>query len=525
MKIVTAAEMRRIEAGCAPLGLPAPLLMEKAGLAFARAVQDMICGVSGREVLVLVGPGNNGGDGLVAARHLARWGAQVRLYFLKTRPESDRNWQMCQEYGLTSVEVSRDRDLCLLRDWLETVDVVIDAILGTGNSRPLAGDIAAVLTAVQEVQSTQHFRIIALDLPSGLDADSGSVDPFCLTVNDTVTLGLPKTGLFNMPGMVKAGKITVVDIGIPEGLTSGIKKELLTAEDTRSRLPERPFQANKGTFGKTLVVGGSENYIGAVYLAASGALRVGAGLVTVSVCRSLLPLLASRLTEATYLSLPETAPGCPAPGAAQVICRETHRYNALLIGCGLGQSPAAEQFIASLREYGFSRLPGLVLDADALNLLSRVPEWWHGLKGAVLTPHPGEMARLTRLPLEDIQADRVETARRFALEWNNVVILKGAYTVIASPDGSCRVSQFANPGLATAGTGDVLAGTVAGLLAQGMGPYEAASLAVYLHGAAGEMVRRKSGDTGMLAGDLITALPEVIKQLKGGTPARAVACY
>jgi hydroxyethylthiazole kinase-like uncharacterized protein yjeF len=516
MKVVTTSEMRGIEAASAQMGLSGPILMENAGKAFALAVRNSVKGVLGREILVLVGPGNNGGDGLVAARYLSRWGASVRLYLFKPRPDKDRNWQLVREYNLDIGEAYQDVGQNLLAAWLKTADVVIDAVFGTGNNRPLQEYVVAALDQVSKAQrNLPKLRVIALDMPSGLNADSGAADSACLYVNETVTLGFPKVGLFNLPGMERAGQITVADIGIPDDWARDIKNEYLTPELGHRLLPRRPFQSNKGSFGKAMVAGGSSNYIGAAYLAVSGAMRVGTGLVTLATPRSLLPALASKLIESTFLPLPEIVPGFISPEAADVIIREAGRYNALLVGCGLGQEPDLELFMSALRLSDFGRPQTLILDADALNGLSRIPDWWSRLSGAVLTPHPGEMARLAGIPVESIQSSRVETARRFALKWNSIIVLKGAYTLIASPDGRCRISPFANPGLATAGTGDVLAGVIAGLLAQGMTPYDGASLAVYLHGAAGDMVRHDMGDAGMLAGDLLPILPKVIKELRG----------
>jgi len=283
----------------------------------------------------------------------------------------------------------------------------------------------------------------------------------------------------------------------------------------RSVLPSRPIDANKGSFGRVLVVAGSVNYVGAAYLACSGALRVGAGLVTLATAASLQPILASKLTEVTYLPLPETRPGVISPQAAKVISQQLDHYHTLLLGCGLGQTEPAIRFITTVLFKLRSALPPLVLDADALNTLARVPNWWQQLTDdAILTPHPGEMARLTGLSVDKIQSDRLGITENVAKDWHKTVVLKGAYTVIATPGGQSRVSPIANPGLASAGTGDVLSGVIAGLVAQGLSLPNAAACGVYLHGEAGEVVKAKLGDAGMIATDLLTALPQVIKSLK-----------
>jgi hydroxyethylthiazole kinase-like uncharacterized protein yjeF len=348
-----------------------------------------------------------------------------------------------------------------------------------------------------------------------MDADTGAVDASCPYADLTVTLAFPKMGLYKFPGAERAGKVKIADIGIPEKLANNINIELLTADWTAKTLPKRPLNSNKGTFGRVLINVGSINYIGAVYLACSGAMRVGAGLVTLATATSLVPVVASKFAEATYLPLPESKPGILSIEGAEIIYKECGQYNVLLIGCGLGQNPATVEFLSSLLLK--KDLPPLVIDADGLNIVGRLPEWWRKIPdNTILTPHPGEMARLTGLAIDKVQADRVGVALKFAKKWQKTIVLKGAFTVIAAANGKCRLSPFANPGLASAGTGDVLAGVIAGLKAQGLDSFDAAALGVYLHGAAGDKIRDEIGDTGMIASDLLPALPLVIKQLKNG---------
>ena len=516
VKIVTANQMRQIEEDCTRIGISVSVLMENAGKAVAEEVRKILGIIDQRRILILIGPGNNGGDGLVAARHLHDWGARVSLYLLGQRPADDPNFKLIQECGITCVDITQDENLDKLNELLLSADTIIDALFGTGKSRPLRGVFLRALDTVGRAKKKQpDLGIIALDLPSGLDADTGAVDPACLYADYTITLGFPKPGLFNSPGKERVGKLTVVDIGIPSYLAERIKSELLTRDWARSVLPRRPLEANKGTFGRVLVVAGSINYIGAAYLACSGAIRVGAGLVTLATPVSLQPILASKLTEVTYLPLPESHRGIVSPGAAKLIHQQLDQYDVLLLGCGLGQSQSAIRFISTTLLRGKVTLPPLVLDADALNTLAKIPNWWLQLvTDAILTPHPGEMARLVGVSVDEVQQDRQEMAKRVSLDWKKTVVLKGAYTVIATSDGQSRISPIANPGLASAGTGDVLSGAIAGLLAQGLSLFDAAALGVYLHAEAGEMVRAKLGDTGMIATDLLPALPQVIKQLR-----------
>lgn len=516
MKIVTVDQMRQIEQKCAETGLPTDVLMENAGKVVAEEARRILGNIKQQRILILIGPGNNGGDGLVTARHLHDWGAKVSLYLPGQRPPNDHNLELVQNRGITSIDAKQDKNLSKLEEVLSSADAVIDALFGTGKSRPLQGIFPKVLNKLSEAKKKQpKLKIIALDLPSGLNADTGAVDPACLYADNTVTLGFPKPGLFNFPGAERTGKVTVVDIGIPSHLADGLTTELITKDWAKAVLPRRPIYANKGTFGKVLVIAGSINYTGAAYLACSGAIRVGAGLATLATASSLQPILASKLIEVTYLPLPESEPGIISPKAADIVDQQLGQYDALLLGCGIGQSQSAMDLIRCILFKAKTALPPLVIDADALNTLAKTPKWWQKLANdAILTPHPGEMVRLAGVSIEEVQSNRLDLAKKAAQKWHKTVVLKGAYTIIAAPDGKCRVSPIANPGLASAGTGDVLSGAIAGLMAQGMSLFDAAALGVYLQGEAGEMVKAELGDAGMIASDLLPVLPLTIKQLK-----------
>ena len=326
-------------------------------------------------------------------------------------------------------------------------------------------------------------------------------------------------GLFAFPGAGAVGLLETADIGLPPSVSDDVEVDLMGPEWAASALPERPMDAHKGSFGRTLVVAGSGSYVGAAALAASAAYRAGAGLVTLAVPESIRDALAARAPEPTFIPLPESSPGVASPDAADVILERLPRFDAMLVGCGLGQSPDTRRLVEALLFSG-GRLPPTVVDADGLNTLAAMAaegrRWWETLPPAVLTPHAGEMARLTETDAAALQGDRIDSARRHAQSWNKVVVLKGAYTVVARPDGGAMLSPFANPGLASAGTGDVLAGAVAGLLSQGVEMAQAASLGVYLHGLAGERVRDRLGGVGMVAGDLLPALPLAIRELGEG---------
>lgn len=553
MKVVTVEQMRAIERAADAGGLSYATMMENAGRAVATWLEQQ--GVRGQQLLVLVGPGNNGGDGLVAARYLQQAGIAVTVYCAKRDSQKDENWRLAQSAGVPIHRSEEDEGYAQLHHLTAEADWIVDALLGTGVCRPIAGVIQEVLAVVrEEVERCQAHgkpeeftyalptasakvgaapRILALDVPSGLNCDTGTIDAAALAADVTVTLAFPKVGQFLFPGASYGGELVIADIGIPAESAQDIPLEISTPAMIQSLLPKRPRDGHKGTFGKVMVVAGSANYTGAPYLAANAAMRVGAGLVTLAIAELLHPILAAKLTEATYLVLPHEM-GALVPEAVKVLQEGLPGYDALLLGPGLGREEKTVEFVARLlalpqpekkARLGFvgstardegeeSHLPPVVIDADALNALADLGNWQKSLRqGAVLTPHPGEMSRLMGTTVIDVEANRLVLALRAAREWGVVVVLKGAYTVIASPDGRACINPVATPALATAGTGDVLAGAVAGLLAQGLAPFEAAVTGAYLHGLAGQMAGEEIGLAGTVAGDLLSRLPRGIAAL------------
>ncbi len=555
IKIVTVEEMRRIEAATDAAGISYAQMMEYAGTAVAKATIAALPGVKGKSVVVLVGPGNNGGDGLVAGRVLAEAGAQVSFYLSKSRPDDDVNFARVRDAGLPITLAADDKGHRKLREWLRGSDVVIDALLGTGAKPPVRGTIADILLVLGEVVAGRRGMasdvgfvdparpnpreggpeplLVAVDCPSGLDCDTGEVDESTPTVDMTVTFAAIKRGQVTFPGAGRLGKLYVAGIGTPPDLKelAEIRLQMPTGPDIRSMLPPRPRDAHKGTFGKALLVAGSVNYTGAALLAAQSAYRVGAGLVTVAVPRPIHTALASRYAPATWLILPHDM-GVIAPGAVEIVRREMAGYSAMLLGPGWGREESTGEFLYELLGHqahrkghlGFLReemepesepapdMPPLVIDADGLNLLSGLDEWWKLLPpGTILTPHPGEMARLTGLERGEVASRRIELAGEKAVEWNAVVVLKGAHTVIAAPDGRIVVEPFATPALATAGTGDVLAGAIVGLLARGLEPFEAAVCGAYIHGLAGELAANSlQCEASVTADDVLAAMPNAL---------------
>ena len=501
-------------------GVSTDALMERAGLLAARKAWMLLgSNAYSSRIIFLIGAGNNGSDGLVTARHLQAWGAHVTSFLLAPRLADDPKLQKAINGGVTVVDAFDSSILDALRFALSEATMVVDAVLGTGLSRPLEGVYRDVLAATNaEHENRTDILVFAIDIPSGVDAESGLADAAAISADATVTFGFPKSGLFRFPGASLVGEITVADIGIPEFLAEDIHCDVVTQTWARAHLPNRPLSAHKGTFGRVLALVGSINYVGAAYLACMGSARSGSGYVTLATTPSFQALTATKLTEPTYLLLPEDLDGNPIANGASIIRDSLPSSNVLLAGCGLGQHDGTnallEQILLSDTPLGVP----VVLDADALNTLARIPDWWTRLQTpTVVTPHPGEMSRLLGKTIADVEGDRVGTAHLAAKLWGVTVLLKGAYTVVASPKGDIRIIPFANPGLATAGTGDVLAGIIAGLVAQYMSPYDAATLGAFIHGATGEMVTNDIGNMGVIASDLLPMLPTTIRAIGEGT--------
>ena len=555
--------MIRIEQAANAAGHAYAEMMEQAGRGVAAAILRA-CHPwdSDGGVLVLAGPGNNGGDGLVAARYLRQWQPQraVTVYTWRRDSAGDDNEAAARRLKVNVLRAEEDSDFTHLRARLLEADVLVDALLGTGVARPISGVLADLLAAVRAglaeraaelaaaaadfdapapvnahsaalavrpladvsflhlppVPVTPEPLIVTVDCPSGLNCDTGVLDPAALRADLTITLAAPKLGHFLADGPAACGRLEVADIGVDETLAAEVVVALATPELIQSWLPLRPLAANKGTFGKALVVAGSSATSGAAHLACMAAYRSGAGLVTAAIPATLHAVLAAAAAEPTWLLLPE-ALGALHPDGVQPIAAAAAAYDALLVGCGLGQQVSAHEFILNLLADATPALRALstVLDADALNALALTPDWPRRLPPrAILTPHPGEMARLCGCTVAEVQRDRIHLARARAAAWGAVVLLKGAYTVVAAPDGRVMLLPFANPALATAGSGDVLAGVIVALLAQGMPLFEAAVTGGYLHGLAGELARHQIGEAGVIAGDLLPRLPLALRQLR-----------
>lgn len=536
-KITTISQMRALEVQAHVAGVPYESMMELAGTAVAAAISGRVGSMDGVQVLVLVGPGSNGGDGLVAARALAQAGATVKAYCLKPRAAADPQLIAALAANVFVVDAESDQRLRVFANVLRGTRVVVDALFGTGARRPMPETAAQLLRkAHAHILQTPGALNVAVDCPSGYDCDTGEMDRDTMPAALTVTFGAAKFGQLVPAGADVIGDLLVADIGWPADMPAlqAIKPQLATAADVCASLPPRPRSAHKGTFGTALVVAGSVNYTGAAYLAAAAAYRIGSGLVTGAVPNAIYPILAAQLPEATWLLLPADM-GVIAGKAAAVLRAALGAASALLLGPGWGEEKPTAEFLRQLllagelagknAGMGFgvqvargpavaaaAKLPPTVVDADALKLLTAIDEWWLRLPApAVLTPHPGEMGVLSGLGRDAVQADRIGVALRCSAQWGHVVLLKGACTVVAAPDGRVTVQPFATAALARAGTGDVLAGMTVGLLAQGVAPYEAAVAAAYLHGIAGQLAAARVGAlASVLASDVLAAIPAAL---------------
>jgi ADP-dependent NAD(P)H-hydrate dehydratase / NAD(P)H-hydrate epimerase len=508
MHIVTVAEMRELETRAeSEYGLTSHILMEKAGKSAADILAahiNRLRTLTDLEFLILVGPGNNGGDGLVMGSYLEKWGGLVSLYLWKE-----------QRLTIHGKDVPKEDTQGKLEEIVQRAGYVLDALLGTGVSRPLPESMRRLLSrARQEREKRDSLRVVAIDLPTGMNADTGEVDPGTISADITITLACPKQGFFFFPGRDYLGKLYVGDIGLPAELEQHLHSEMLTGALVKNILPKRPLDSNKGTFGKVMLLCGSPDYPGSAFLAGNGAGRVGAGLVTLAVTKKMHPIYASAFHEATFVLLPDE--NAESFERSSALLDHLGGYRSLLIGPGLGQSSSIRevilQVLEQLRATPEEQRPYLVIDADGLNNLSALEHWWTLLPaGTVITPHPGEMGRLCNgLKVSGGNVDRLELARSKAREWQVTLVLKGACTIITEPNGRTRINWLANPALASAGTGDVLAGLLAGLLAQNVSPFNAASAAVYLHAAAADLVSAEIGHAGLLASDLLPKIPRVM---------------
>ena len=514
MKYLSVAEMIKIEKAADARGHSYSAMMEAAGRGLAVVIHEEYALLAGKRITALVGSGNNGGDALVALDYLISWGWNGSVLLYRQREDEDELInRVLARHGRVLDCIDFPLGIEIINEEIITAKVVMDGVLGTGIKLPLRKPLGQLLSHTKTLISELNPRpeVVAVDCPSGMDCDSGGIDPACLPADMTVTMAAVKQGLLRYPAYDFVGKLKMVGIGLPEDLPEivNISREIVTREWVKQVLPERPSNAHKGDFGTALIIAGSVNYPGAAILAGQSAYKIGAGLVTMAVPEIIYSEAISKLLEATWVILNDQDGGISSssiPKVKDAIIRST----ACLFGPGLGNKESTRKFLEKLFE--IKELPPLVIDADGLRLLSHLEDWQDLIPSrSVLTPHPGEMAILTGLSVEDIQSDRVYIAEKYAKEWEQILVLKGAHTVISEPGGKTMILISANSALSKAGSGDVLAGIITGLTAQGMPPFRAAASGSWIHAMAGSAALVKIGNpAAVLAGDISESIAEVI---------------
>ena len=521
MKIITAAQMQALDRRTIVEGrVPGLTLMNRAGTGVMSAMAQAFGPLTAKRVAVVCGKGNNGGDGFVVARLLHQARAKVSVIPL-TEPSAfsaDAKTMYRRLAGVAKRVIHQSPAADRLPALLSGQDILVDAIFGTGLSSPVEGIYRRAIEAINATTAMENCPVVAVDLPSGLHADTGAVQGAAVRAALTVTFGLPKLGLYVGSGIDHAGLVRIVDIGIPSAYADAIDAPvfLLTPDHVTRLLPGRSVASHKGTFGHAGIIAGSPGKTGAAAMTAMAALRSGAGLVTVATPAGVNGILEGKLLEAMTMPMPDTEAHTFALAALEPLHGFANARQAVAIGPGMTTHPETVNLFQAL-------LPRLevpsVVDADGLNALAGQLHLLSRCKVApILTPHPGEMARLVEVDTRSVNADRIGIARRFAQTHHSVLVLKGARTVVARPDGTAAICPTGNPGMATAGTGDALTGVIVGLLAQRLSEWDAACAAVYLHGLAGDLAAAAIGPVGMTAGDLIQQIPHAVRSLAPPLP-------
>ncbi len=511
MKIVlNASEMSQIDrVTIDEVEIPGVVLMENAGRGVVEEIERFLGDVFDKQIVIFCGKGNNGGDGYVIARHLYNRGANVAV-FLAGKKETIKgdaliNLKILETMGLNISEIFSLEQIPAF----SRIDLVVDALLGTGVTGSVIGFLGELINFMNQLDAP----IVSVDLPSGMETDTGAIHGACVKANVTVTMAHLKTGLLFSPARDLAGEVVVVDISVPPEVSNRLHghRFLLDPEDIRSRLPRRKLDAHKTNCGKVVVFAGSVGMTGAATLTAISSLQVGAGLTKLAIPVSLNPILEQKLTEVMTVPLAETKEQSISLKAKDQIGDLLKWADVLAVGPGLSTNAETVEFVKWLLT---SIKKPMVIDADGLNALVKSPELIQKYPAElIITPHPGELARLIELSISEIQQDRLNVIRKFAQKWGKVIVLKGGPSVIAAPNGDLFINSTGNPGMATGGSGDVLTGMIAGLLAQKLTALDAALVGVFLHGLAGDLAAEDLSQMGMIAGDINYYVPGAIKEL------------
>jgi len=514
MRVLTAAQMREADRRTSEdIGIPSLVLMENAGRQVVAALEAIHTDILERQVAILCGRGNNGGDGFVVARTLLQRGVDVFVFLIgqvsDVRGDARVNLDILGRLGVTVIEVADGQAWELHLSQVRDCTLIVDAIFGTGLNAPVTGLIESVIADV----NASGIPVVSIDLPSGLSADTSDVPGESIEAGATVTLGAPKLPLVLPPAENRAGDIVIADIGIPIDIIDGLDGphiELLTRSTARGLLTPRTPDSHKGDYGHVLVVAGSRGKTGAAHLSGMGALRGGAGLVTIATPASCQLIVAAMAPEYMTFGLPETEEGLLDVDGVETVIEMAR--DVIAIGPGLGQSASTKAFVMALVDRATTPL---VIDADGLNAFADDPDRLAGREGrdVIITPHPGEMARLVGMSTDEVQASRLEVARNFAVAHHVYVVLKGHRTLIATPDEKVFINPTGNAGMATGGTGDVLTGMIAAWLGQLLDAEAACKLAVYLHGLAGDLADADEGDVAMTSGDLVAHIGDAVQEL------------
>ena len=514
MKVVTSQQMREIDRKAIEENKISGLaLMENAGLRIFQSLKDIYSDLRLKKIIIFAGSGNNGGDGFVVARHLYDYGVKVKVFLLapfhKIKDEAGENLNIIDKVGVELIEVETVK-LEEIQKAIQNSDLIIDAILGTG----LQGKVTGLKAKMIDLINIANKEVVAIDVPSGLNADSGKIKVPCIKATHTITLALPKIGLLLFPGASFAGKVKVEDIGIPSCLLKNnkIKTNMVTREIVKSLLPFRASYSHKGSFGKVLILAGSVGMTGAAYLASEAAMRSGAGIVVLGIPRSLNPIMEVKLTEVMTLPLAETEKQSLGEDAEETILKLMKDFSALGMGPGISLELETQRLVRKIIEK--SNIP-LVVDADAIYAISKDTNILKKIKvPMVITPHPGEMAKLVNKDTDYILNNQLDLTREIAQEFGIVVVLKGARTIIANKEGEAYINVGDNSGMATGGSGDVLTGIICSLIAQGADNFSAAITGVYIHSLAGNLARDIKGERGMIAGDILYQVPQAFLSLE-----------
>ena len=512
MYLVTASEMQQMDRQTIDsFGVPGRVLMENAGLGATRVLSDQFDDIINKKVGIIAGPGNNGGDGFVIARYLAQKGSDVSVYLFaesaRVKGDAAANLKLLFPLNVPVVEMPDEQSFLAHKTQMLHKEIWVDALLGTG----LKSDVKGYFKKIIEFINDLNKPVFSVDIPSGLNSDTGQVCGACIRAQATATFAFAKTGHILFPGSEHTGYLETIDIGIPDHIAKSIrpKQHLLTPERIRMAFKPRSPDAHKGTTGHVLVVAGSVGKTGAAAMTAMSAMRAGAGLVTLAIPESLNPVLETHVLEAMTYPLPETENGMIGESSFNKIMDLLFGKKSLAIGPGLGETAETKKLVH--RIIMESPVP-TVIDADGLNNIAGNTELLKKSKAPlILTPHPGEMARLMGSTTSSVQKDRITCTREFAKKFNVHIVLKGVKTIIAHPKGDIFINPTGNPGMASGGMGDILTGIIAGLVAQGYPPETAAHTGVYLHGAAADMLAEKIGPFGYLSTEVMNAIPGQIK--------------